>query len=105
MPDVEVDRPHRQRDGRVGEHAQAVERTDAQHRRQQRAGEAQHDQQRPDVGHQQVLGHVGRQQLAGDVPERREQDDDDQRDAGVEGELTAAGTGRPSRASSRARSA
>ena len=40
VPGVEVHRPEREGDQRVGEHAQAIEEADAQHRREQRAGEA-----------------------------------------------------------------
>ena len=59
VPDVEVDRPERQRDQRMGEVAQPVEPADREQRLQQRPGQAEHDQERPQVAHQQVLDHVG----------------------------------------------
>ena len=73
MPDVEVDRPERQRDERVGEVAQPAEPADRQQRLQQRPGQAEDDQQRAEVAHQQVLGHVGEDQLVVDVAERRDE--------------------------------
>ena len=44
VPDVEVDRPQRERDGGVREHAQAIYEAGAQHGREQRAGESEHEQ-------------------------------------------------------------
>ena len=70
MPQVEVERPQRERDERVGEDAQAVEEADAQDGRQQRAGEAEHEQQRPEVADEQVLDHVHPEQLVGQRPRR-----------------------------------
>ena len=72
VPDVQVDRPQREGDQRMGEHAQAIEEADAQDRRDQRAGEAEHDQQRRDVAEQQVLDHVHVQQFLAGAAERGE---------------------------------
>ena len=68
VPDVQVDRPQREGDQRVREHAQAVEEPDAQDRRDQRPGQAEHDQQRGDVAEQQVLDHVHVQQVLAGAP-------------------------------------
>ncbi len=86
VPDVEAGRPQRQRDQRVGQHPQPVDRADRQQRLQQRAGQPEHDQQRGDVADHQVLGHVGQQQLLPHVRQRRHEPGDDQQDSGGEAE-------------------
>ncbi len=75
----------------MGEHAQAVEEADAQHRREQRAGEPEHDQKRGDVAHQQVLDHVHVQQLVAELADGGEQGDQDHREAAVEAHLAPRG--------------
>ena len=54
----------------------------AQQRRQQRPGEAEHEQQRGDVADQQVLGHVGHEQLVGERVDRRAERDREHDQAG-----------------------
>ena len=87
VPEEEVERPERQGDGRVGEDLEAVEDADREDRLQQRAGQAEDEQQRGDVAEQQVLAHVGDDQLLGDVADRGEEGDRDRQQAGAEAEL------------------
>ena len=65
VPDVEVHRPQRQRHDGMGEVAQRAQAGVAQDRREQRPGEAEHEQQRAEVGDQQVLDHVRPEELLG----------------------------------------
>ena len=60
---------------------------DREDRLQQRAGQAEDEQQRGDVADQQVLDHVGDDQLLGDVADRAEERDRDHQQAGAEAEL------------------
>ena len=55
-------------------------------RLEERAGQPEHDQQRPDVPHEEVLRHVGEDQLGIEVTERGEEGDRDQEQAGGEAE-------------------
>ncbi len=87
VPEVEVDRPQREGDERVGEDLEPVEGADREERLQQRAGQPEDDQQRGDVADQQVLDHVGEHQLVGDVADRAEERDRDRQQAGAEAEL------------------
>jgi hypothetical protein len=60
----------------VGEHAQAVEQADAQHRREHRAGQPEHDQERGEVAQQQVLDHVRVQPFLTGHAQRGEREED-----------------------------
>ena len=51
------------------ERREVAQARQAQHGRQHRAGEAEHEQQRADVAQQQVLGHVRPEELVGQAPE------------------------------------
>ena len=73
VPDVEVGRPKRQGDERMGEVAKPAEPPVREQRLKQRARQAEHDQQRADVRDQQVLRHVAEQQLLTDVRQGREE--------------------------------
>ena len=90
VPDVEVDRPGRERHQRVGEHAELADVPPAQERREQRAGEAEHDQQRRDVADHEVLGHVRHQQLIGERIDRVAQRDRQRHQPGREARLPPA---------------
>ena len=72
--------------------AQAVEQLDFEDRRDQRPGEAEHDQQRGDVAEQQVLDHVHVQQVLAGRAERGERGGD-RHEARVEAGLAPAGDG------------
>ena len=61
VPDVEVDRPERQRDQWVRE--DQVAKTHAALKRQQRTGEAEHECERREVAEDDVLEHVNPEQL------------------------------------------
>ena len=104
VPDVEVRRPGRERDDRVARRPAASAARARQQRLQQRAGQAEHDQQRAEVGQQQVLEHVREEQLLADVRERRDQRRHHQHQPAVEAPLPPAGTGAPRARSVRARS-
>ena len=95
VPEEEVERPQRQGDGGVGEDAEAVEDGDREDRLQQRAGQAEHQQQGRDVAEQQVLDHVDDHQLLGDVADRRDQRHRDRQQARGEAGLAPEGDGRP----------
>ena len=87
VPEVEVERPERQGDQRVGEDLEPVEEADREDRLQQRPGQAEDQQQRGDVAEQQVLAHVGDDQLLGDVADRAREGDGDRQQAGAEADL------------------
>ena len=82
MPDVEVDRPARDRDHRVREYAQPSDRLDPQQRREQWSREPEDDQQRREIADQQVLDHVGHEQLVGELVDRRAERDCEHDQAG-----------------------
>ena len=63
MPDVEVERPERQRDQRMAEDAQPADVGQRQHGPQDRPGQPRHDQQRRQVADDDVLDHVHEQEL------------------------------------------
>ena len=87
VPDVEVDRPERQRHRGVGEHAQALDGAEREQRPQHRPGEAGEQAERREVADQDVLEHVEAEELLlADRGDRRgegeqEQDDPERRRA------------------------
>ena len=81
MPDVEVAGPQDEGDDRVEEEAKAVDDRQAQHRRENRPGQAECDQQRADVADHQVLCHVDREEVAGRVAEAPDGEDGHQEPA------------------------
>ena len=78
----------------MGEHAKTIEQADAQDRGQQRAGEAEHEQQRGYVAEQQVLDHVRVQQLLARLAQPGQRCED-QREAAVEARPAPAGRSLP----------
>ena len=72
MPDVQVHRPQRQRDERMGEVSKPPEPPAREQRLEKRTGEPQDDEERADVADQQVLRHVAEEKLLAHVRERRE---------------------------------
>ncbi len=78
----------------MGQDLEAVEEPDREDRLQQRAGQAEDEEQGRDVADQQVLAHVGDDELLGDVADRAEEGDRDHRQAGPEADL-APGRDRP----------
>ena len=90
---------------RVGERAQPARAADAQDRREHRAGEAEHEQQRGEVAEQQVLGHVRDEALVAQVPERGEAGDAEEQPGGEAQLAPQRRPGGPARASVDARRA
>jgi hypothetical protein len=81
VPDVEVGEPQRQRDQWVEQVAQPPQPAQREQRLEQRAGEAEHDQERRQVAEHEVLRHVRDQQLLAHVRKRGDERRQDQRDA------------------------
>ena len=63
VPDADVDCPERQRDERMREPAQRVDRADREDRPQDRSGQPGDDRERGEVTEKHVLGHVKAQEL------------------------------------------
>ena len=94
VPDIQVDGPQREGERRMRERAQAIEEGDAQDRGEQRAGQAEHDQERGDVAQQQVLDHVRIEQFLARRAEPRQRRRDHDK-AAVEARLAPAGDRAP----------
>src|SRR5438094_927593 len=63
VPDVQVDRPERQRDQRMGEDTPPLDEAELQHRLEQWPVQPGDERERSEVAEQDVLGHVGPQEL------------------------------------------
>ena len=88
MPEVEVGRPHRQRDERVREHTQALDELELQHRTQDRPRQPDHEAQRREVAQDDVLEHVHEEEmLLAEVVDRRVEREDDEPDSRPEARL------------------
>ena len=76
VPDVEIDRPERECDERVGEHPQSLDRPERQQRPQDGAGRAGEQAERREIADQHVLEHVEAEELllADRGDRRRERD-------------------------------
>ena len=99
VPDREIGRPHRQRDQRMREHAQAVDDPQAQERLQHRPRHAYDETERGEVAEQDVLDHVHEQEfLLAEVVDRRDEGDQDEPDSRPEQEPPPARHGRPAAA-------
>ena len=82
MPDVEVHRPERQGDQRIGEEAQAVQ--EGERRPQDRACQPREQRERREISEQDVLQHVEAEELFAERMDRADERDEEQRDAGRE---------------------
>ena len=82
MPDVEVHRPERQSDQRIGEETQAVEK--GERRPQDRPGQAGKERERREISEQDVLEHVEAEELLAERMHRAHERDQENRDPGCE---------------------
>ena len=89
MPDVEVDRPDRQRDERMGEHAQPLDaRGSASTGRRIGPGQPGDEAERREVAEDHVLQHVDEEEvLLAERVDRRVEREHDERDPGPEARL------------------
>ena len=80
VPEVQVRRPERQRDGGVREHPQPLDRPQREQRPQDRAGEPGEEAERREVADQDVLQHVEAEELLlADRRDRRGEGEHEQR--------------------------
>ena len=85
VPDVEVERPERQRDERMGQDAQPLDHLEAKHRAKDLAGQPEHEAERREVAEDHVLRHVEEEEmLLAERVDRRVEREHDERDAGPE---------------------
>ena len=88
VPEVEVHRPDRQRDERVGEEPEAVDRLQREHGPQHGPCQAGDEAERREVAEQHVLAHVDEEEvLLAELVDRRVERDHDERDPEPEEEL------------------
>jgi hypothetical protein len=88
VPDVEVDRPERQRDEWVGQDSQPRDRADREHRPEDRAREADDERERREIADDHVLEHVREEELL--LPEsieRRHERQEQEHERRCEGRL------------------
>ena len=79
VPDVEVERPQRQCNQRVPEHAQAPDHGQRQHRAQDRPRQARDHEQRREVADDDVLDHVDEEELLlAEGVDRRHHDEEEE---------------------------
>ena len=82
MPHVQVHRPQRQRDQRIGEEAQVVE--ESERRPQDRPGQAREKCKWREISQQDVLQHVKAEELLAERVHRADERDQEDRDSGRE---------------------
>ena len=87
VPEVEIDRPERECDERVGEHPQTLDRPERQQRPQDRACRAGEQAERREIADQHVLEHVEAEELLlADRGDRRREREQQERDSDREDE-------------------
>ena len=104
MPEVEIDRPQRQRDQRMGEHTQPFDHAQRKDRPQDLSRHPDDEAERREIAEQHVLHHVHEEEvLLAERVDRRVEREHDERDPVQKLVRRQPGTGRPSRASVRVR--
>ena len=92
VPEVEVDRPERERDEGMRQEAERAHRAQREERPEDRSGEPRDDAERCEVAEQQVLHHVERERLLlAERRDRRDERDDEEADAEREEEVAPLG--------------